>query len=73
MDCQMPVLDGYDATTKIRQIQKEKKSIIIGLTANVLQSDRQKGLDVGMDDYLNKPISVESLREVLNKWTRVNP
>ena len=71
MDCQMPVLDGYQATAKIRA---EKTGIInstipiIAMTANAMAGDEQKCLDSGMDDYLSKPIEPEKVIATLKKW-----
>ncbi|PLS68902.1 MAG: hypothetical protein CV045_05210 [Cyanobacteria bacterium M5B4] len=68
MDCQMPVLDGYEATKAIRAQQpKDKKIIIIAMTANAFESDRERCLAAGMDEYLSKPISAERLGAIL-KW-----
>lgn len=70
MDCQMPIMDGYDATIAIRKLEKntEHKSHIIAMTANALQSDQERCLSVGMDDYLTKPINEEALFQTLHKW-----
>ncbi|MDF1663738.1 MAG: response regulator [Planctomycetota bacterium] len=69
MDCQMPVMDGFTATKNIRKREQEKQhTIIIALTANALQKDRQQCLAAGMDDYLSKPIRLESLIKTLKKW-----
>ena len=69
MDCQMPELDGYQATQIIRQQEGETKhTVIIGLTANAMAGDRQKCLDAGMDDYISKPIDLANLSSVLQKW-----
>ena len=72
MDCQMPVLDGYQATAAIRQFEKEKgvgKNIpIIALTANALEGDREKCLTAGMDDYLSKPFFKSQILAVLTSW-----
>ncbi len=68
MDCQMPVLDGYETSIKIRH-QNDKNYIIIGLTANTNENDRQKCLEAGMNDYLTKPLAIDSLKETLEKWT----
>jgi CheY-like chemotaxis protein/HPt (histidine-containing phosphotransfer) domain-containing protein len=72
MDCQMPVLDGYQATAAIRQFEKEKgvgKNIpIIALTANALEGDREKCLTAGMDDYLSKPFLKSQILAVLTSW-----
>lgn len=69
MDCQMPVVDGYEATQLIRQIPESKGDIpIVALTANALSDDRQKCLDVGMNDFLSKPFSLSQLRAMLERW-----
>jgi two-component system CheB/CheR fusion protein len=71
MDCQMPLLNGYDTTKQLRQREgNAKHTTIIGLTANAMQGDRQKCLDAGMDDYLSKPVSMETLAAVIEQWTR---
>jgi len=68
MDVQMPILDGLAATQKIRQSQLFPQPIIIAMTANAMQEDRQRCLDAGMDDYITKPIKPSSIQEVLVKW-----
>ncbi|MEL7037864.1 MAG: response regulator [Cyanobacteria bacterium J06592_8] len=69
MDCQMPILDGYEATRQFRQQEgNQKHTIIIGLTAHAMESDRQKCLEAGMDDYLCKPFMQEELLDLLQKW-----
>lgn len=69
MDCQMPILDGYEATMAIRQLNSEKQKItIIAMTANALKEDRDRCLDCGMDDYLSKPIRKEVLAAKLSEW-----
>ncbi|WP_250655577.1 cache domain-containing protein [Alkalimarinus coralli] len=72
MDCHMPVMDGYDATIKIREDEKkqhkEEQIPIIALTANALVSDKEKCLDVGMNDFLSKPYNLHELYDVLAKW-----
>jgi CheY-like chemotaxis protein len=67
MDCQMPIMDGYTATGEILKLaaQMGHQPVIIALTANAMPSDRQKCLNAGMHDYLPKPITLASLREVL--------
>ncbi len=72
MDCQMPVLDGYDATQKLRQLEgKQRHTVVIGVTAYAMMGDRQKCLQSGMDDYLSKPIKLQDLKELLDKWLQV--
>jgi signal transduction histidine kinase/CheY-like chemotaxis protein len=78
MDCQMPIMDGYQATAAIRnlEIKSGYHLPIIGLTANALEGDKEKCLACGMDDYTTKPIQVEALQEKLSYWTGssvVNP
>ncbi|MCG9640635.1 response regulator [Vibrio sp. Isolate34] len=67
MDCMMPVMDGFDATSHIRRIEKETEATrripIIALTASVIDDDIQKCFDVGMDDYVPKPFKFEMLKE----------
>jgi signal transduction histidine kinase/CheY-like chemotaxis protein/HPt (histidine-containing phosphotransfer) domain-containing protein len=69
MDCQMPVLDGYDATVQIRQSEApDRRTPIIALTANAFVEDRSLCVQAGMDDYLAKPVSFATLTEVLQRW-----
>jgi signal transduction histidine kinase/HPt (histidine-containing phosphotransfer) domain-containing protein len=70
MDCQMPRMDGVETTRRIRQMEAgtERHVIIIALTANALEGDRQRCLDAGMDDFIAKPVTIEKLGHVLRKW-----
>ena len=70
MDCQMPVLDGYRATQRLREIEKRRgtRTPVVAMTAHALAGDREKCVEAGMDDYVAKPISPEVLAEVLGKW-----
>ncbi len=72
MDCQMPEMDGYQATKTIRSREKElgqeKGIAIIALTANVRKEDRDNSLSFGMNDYLSKPFTMAQLREMILKW-----
>ena len=68
MDLQMPEMDGYETTKRIRRNSEDKSLPIIAMTANAMISDREKCLAVGMNDHLAKPINVEQLFSLLNKW-----
>lgn len=71
MDIQMPVMDGLKATSVIREQEKETKkhTPIIALTAHAAEGYREQFIEVGMDDYLSKPVSPEILYEAIEKWT----
>ena len=66
MDCQMPEMDGYEATACIRS--KNQAVPIIALTANAMEGDRQRCLESGMNDYLSKPFESEDLEAVIHRW-----
>jgi PAS domain S-box-containing protein len=73
MDLHMPGIDGLQATQRIRSLLTDRaKTPIIALTASALVDDRQACLEAGMDDHLSKPISIESLRAVIDRWTLDN-
>ena len=74
MDCQMPEMDGYQATSAIRAREKERGEaamVIVALTANVRKEDREKCLAFGMNDYLGKPFTMTQLRDMILKWCTV--
>jgi len=65
MDCQMPVMDGLEAT---RQIRLSTGIPVVAMTAHAMPGDRDRCLSEGMDDYLAKPVELEQLVEILAKW-----
>ena len=70
MDCQLPFMDGFEATRRIRALSlpTEQKPVIVALTANAMASDRERAIEAGMDDYLTKPLNLTRLEEALKKW-----
>lgn len=71
LDCQMPVMDGFDATKKIREFERKEKRArvpIVALTADAMIGDREKCLSSGMDDYINKPFKEIEIADALARW-----
>ncbi|RDH82328.1 MAG: hypothetical protein DIZ80_08490 [endosymbiont of Galathealinum brachiosum] len=68
MDCQMPVMDGYETTRRIREKEELKKLPVIAMTANVMTGDREKTLASGMNDFIGKPINVYQMFITMAKW-----
>ena len=69
MDCQMPGLDGYEVTRRLRANSQVRQPVILALTAHALEGEREKCLQAGMDGYLRKPISVKELQSTLQAWS----
>ena len=70
MDCHMPESDGFDATRKIRILEKEQSLSpirIVAMTANAMQGDRESCFAAGMDDYISKPVDVTELKRLLQR------
>lgn len=73
MDCMMPIMDGFETTRRIREIEKETgspRTFIIALTANATEDDSKKCLEIGMDDFVAKPIKRESIENVIKRWLK---
>ncbi|NOQ47016.1 MAG: response regulator, partial [Desulfobulbaceae bacterium] len=68
MDCQMPVMDGYEATRRIRGQERYKDLPVLAMTANAMAGDRDKVLDAGMNDHIAKPINVREMFTIMAKW-----
>jgi len=76
MDIMMPVMDGFEATKEIRKLENEDKSLghtpIIAFTANTINNDREKCVNGGMDDIIEKPFDINKFREILNSLPKKN-
>lgn len=69
MDCQMPHMDGYETTRRLRQRESgETRQLVVAVTAHAMKGERQRCLDAGMDDYLSKPYRSEDLAAILEQW-----
>ena len=68
MDCNMPVMDGYAATRHIRELEVERETPIIAMTAATGEDERQRALEAGFTDFLHKPVRLEALRALLARW-----
>jgi CheY-like chemotaxis protein len=70
MDCQMPEMDGFQATRAIRKLEEVSggRSIIVAMTAQAMSGDREQCMAAGMDDYLTKPVNIKKLETILRRW-----
>ena len=67
MDCQMPIMDGFEASRAIRKLE-QRQPVIIAVTANALMGEREKCLEAGMNDYLSKPFQADHLVALVKHW-----
>ena len=69
MDCQMPEVDGYEATRRIRVLENDQRHLpIVAMTANAMEGDEERCFEAGMDEFLPKPVRIQALNAVLRKW-----
>jgi len=69
MDCQMPEMDGFEATRRIRALDGSGRQVtVVAMTANAMKGDREMCLSAGMNDYVAKPVVIETLGRVLQHW-----
>jgi CheY-like chemotaxis protein len=69
MDVQMPEMDGYEATRRIRAIEAEKPGVpIVAMTADVFREDIEKCIEAGMDDHIGKPLNMDEVLKILRKY-----
>ena len=76
MDCQMPVLDGFEATRRLRLLESESgrnKTPIVALSGHPISEGRENCLAAGMDDYLQKPFTISELQGIINNWIPAPP
>ncbi len=73
MDCQMPEMDGFEATMELRRREPAGQRIpIVAMTANAMRGDRERCLEVGMDDYIAKPVRRDALEQIIQRYARVS-